>query len=115
MTLKVSRVAGGMRNVTLHCTGCIEHDLPLTPLDTGIVEGMKLTSLMWVIQEKMGLYLWWDKETLLMPLESRNSVRFDTGISAPYGWDGKMYLSSYLCNTPPSPMKAFLLVLDFDR
>lgn len=90
--------------------------MSLTPVDSGIKERMKLGSVLWVVQEKLGLNLYWDKETLLMPLESRNSIRLDTGYSAPEGWDGRMWLSSYGFSLPPlSKQKAFFLTLDFDR
>jgi hypothetical protein len=114
--LRISRVAGGQRNVTLHVTGVLtKGDLPLTPIDLGD-QGLKLTSLVWLVQEKLGLCLWWDKETELLPMESRNSVRFDTSLKPPEGWDGKLWLSSFNFSFGPSvAKKVFFVVLDFDR
>lgn len=116
--IKVNRVAGGQRNTTLHITGCIENDIPMTPVYTGTKETgtMKLGSILWVIQEKLGIYLWWNKEQLLMPLESRNAIRLDAGYVAPKDWDGNMYISSYnFAVEPRCKTKAFFLLLDFDR
>ena len=84
-------------------------------------KGLRLDSAVWAIQEKMGLYLWWEdpkgEEALVLPMESRNSVRFDEGIPSPRvenGWAGKMYLSSFRCEDGPLP-KGFFVLLDFDK
>jgi hypothetical protein len=82
-------------------------------------KGLRLDSAVWAVQEKMGLYLWWGKPdgegSLVMPMESRNSVRFDEGIPSPRiesGWKGILYLSSFNCQMVP---KGFFVLLDFDK
>lgn len=122
--LRISRVAGGQRNITLHVTGVLKGELELTPIDLEDeelqgkfdVKQAKLASLVWVIQEKLGLRLWWNEETPLLPMESRNAARFDNPIQPPKGWDGKLWLSSYHFDTEPrADEKWFFFTLDFDR
>jgi hypothetical protein len=116
--LEVVQAGGSQRNVTLNVRGLLTKEMPMTPISVKLeqVKGLKLASLVWAIQEKLGLYLWWDEETILLPLESRNSMRFDVGVPSPDGWNGTLYLSSYGFTLPPAAVqKAFFLVLDFDR
>ena len=110
-TLRVNMVAGSQRNYTVHVTGVITSEMTLTPVDLK-VNKLKLASLAWLVQEKLGLYLWWNKETVLLPMESRNAIRFDTSIVPPEGWDGKIWLSSFGF---VAPKKIFFLVMDFDK
>lgn len=113
LKLRVNKVAGSQRNFTLHITGVVLGEMPLTPIDVDSERSqLKLASLAWLIQEKMGLYLSWDKQTIMLPMESRNAIRFDTSIKAPDGWNGRIWLSSF-GYTPPQ--KVFFLVLDFDK
>ena len=85
-------------------------------------KGVRLDSIAWAIQEKMGMYLWWeddDKETsLILPLESRNGMRYDEGIPSPRidkGWTKRIWLSSFNTNIAPMGIKSFFLLLDFDK
>jgi hypothetical protein len=111
--LRVNKVAGGQRNHTYQITGVVTSELMLTPIDLGPIERpLKLASLSWLIQEKMGMYLWWDKETILLPMESRNTIKFDTSMKSPENWDGKMWISGF--GFVP-PKKVFFLILDFDK
>jgi hypothetical protein len=109
--IHVTQVGGRQRNVTFHVRGLLEDDLPLTPVDLGD-KTLKITSLLWAIQEKMGLYLWWDSNNLLLPMESRNAMRFDQALNAPANWNGVIYLSSFGW---AAPRKAFFLIMDFDK
>ena len=114
VNLRIRQVAGGGRNVTLHITGMLtKGDMPLTPIDLSVPEKSraKIASLVWLVQEKLGIYLWWNKETILLPMESRNTVRFDSPLNPPENWDGRMWLSSFGW---AAPCKAFFAVLDFD-
>lgn len=107
--VKVKQVAGGNRNVTYQIRGILSRDIA-EPIE--VAKGIKLSSAVWVVQEKMGLYLWWGPGDLIMPMESRNSVRFDTAIAPPDDWDGVLHLTSYNMG---EGKKGFLIVLDFDR
>jgi hypothetical protein len=94
-----------------------EGDLALTPIDLGKpheVARAKLANLLWVVQEKLVVYLYWRMsgyEDMIMPLESRNSVRLDPAMAAPEGWDGKLYLDT---RNWTGPQKLLFVVLDFD-
>lgn len=113
--LNIDKVAGGQRNVTLHITGVIEDELRLTPIDL-VDKELKIKSLVWMVQEKLGLQLWWDEERMMLPMESRNAVRFDTGLKPPAGWNGKLYVSSFNFKLPPvHKTKSFFIVMDLDR
>jgi len=113
--LKVTKVAGGQRNITIHVSGMIHEELQPTPIDIGD-KGAKLASLVWLIQEKLGFHLMWNLKDLLLPMESRNSVRFDSPLRPPEDWDGKMWIMSFNWGQPPvTESKAFFITLDFDR
>lgn len=110
----VNRVAGSAnsKNYTIHVSGTlIDSDLPLTFIDLGEKQ-LKLASLVWVVQEKLGLYLGWNEGTQFLPIESRNAVRFDTSIRPPEKWDGRIWLSSFGFSRPK---KVFFLTMDFDK
>jgi hypothetical protein len=116
--LRVSKVADGQKNFTLQITGVLRSEQKeLLEIQLGDNSSkLKLASLVWVVQEKLGLYLWWDKETPLIPMESRNSVRFDHALQPPEKWEGKMYVTSFNFEVGPlTDRKWFFLVLDFDR
>ena len=120
--IQIKQVIGGRRNVALHITGMLtEGDLELTPIDLdsenrleqGAKQRAKLSSLAWVVQEKLTLYLCWNKtvESLVMPLESRNSLRPEVNIAPPERWTGTMWITS---TGYTEPVKCFFIALDFD-
>jgi len=113
--LKVTKAAGGQRNITIHISGVIDEELPPTSIDIGD-KGAKLASLVWLIQEKLGFHLMWSPKDPLLPMESRNSVRFDSPLRPPEDWDGKMWIESFNCGIPIGiESQAFFITLDFDR
>jgi|SRR5580700_5274192 hypothetical protein len=113
--IRLKQVSGGRRNVTYQITGELGQELAFGELDLK-EKDIKLVSLLWVIQEKLGIILSWDKETPILPMESRNSVRLDVGLTPPEGWGGVIYLSSFNFSVPPTASwKHFFIVLDFDR
>jgi hypothetical protein len=121
----VQVIKDGPKNLSVLVRGLIRRDFKPTP----IVEldkltapregwkGLRLDSAVWAIQEKMGLYLWWeDGDGFVLPMESRNAMRFDEGISSPRienGWKGKVWLSSFKCDE--SRIMGFFVLLDFDK
>jgi hypothetical protein len=113
--ISVKKVIGGRRNVTLHITGMLsEGDLPLTPIDLGPaheVSRAKLSNLLWVVQEKLVVYLYWREPEVVMPLESRNFVKLDPAMPAPAEWDGRLFIDTY---NFVGPQKIFFIALDFD-
>jgi hypothetical protein len=97
-----------------------EGDLPLTPIDLDAdkhlrtVARAKLETLVWVVQEKLVVHLFWKcgaVDSFVMPLESRNSVKLEAAIAPPDDWDGKLYVQTE--NWAP-PGKTFFIVLGFD-
>jgi hypothetical protein len=113
--LKINQVAAGGRNVTYQIHGHAEKgELPPTPVQMS--KGLKLSSALWIVQEKLTLHLWWSEDDYLFPMESRNSARFDSCIKPPDEWNGIIYLSSSNWGVPPTPGgKRFFVILDFDR
>lgn len=127
-------IKDGEKNVSVLIKGILREDLKPTPaFDISKVrapregwKGLRLDSAVWMIQEKMGMMLWWDKpngeESMALVMESRNGVRYDEGVPSPRkekGWSGVLYLSSFVSagGTPPTGQvpKAFSILLDFDK
>lgn len=119
----------GQKNCSVLVKGFTKEDFePIPFLDITKLQapregwkGFRLDSAVWAIQEKMGLHLWWSKpegeEELVLPMESRNGIRFDTGLVSPRvdkGWGGVMYISSFRVSEIPGP-KSFMFVLELDK
>lgn len=102
-------VASSQRNVTIRLSGFIDNATPIV-IETKQAK-LKLTAIAWLIEEKMGFHLSWDPSGVLMPLESRNAMRFDQAIPCPEGWQGSLWLKPFKV-TPPM---AFFILLDFDK
>lgn len=103
-------VASSQRNATIRLSGIIDKVEPLEII-TGHSK-LKLTAISWLIEEKMGFWLCWDQESVLMPLESRNSMPFNQAIPCPADWQGSLWLKPFKVTTPPM---AFFILLDFDK
>jgi|SRR6185437_290910 len=111
----ISRVlADGARNHTIQFSGIMEKNVfdPKELMKWDRPYPPKIGSVLWLIQEKMGIHLWWDKETPLFPMESRNSMRFDTALQPPDGWKGVFYYDTF--GVVDSP-KHFMFILDIDK
>ncbi len=86
-------------------------------------KGIRIDSALWLLQEKLGIKLWWGDPTLksnleldkllIFPMESRNFIKLEDGISSPRVpvWDGKIYMTAVGADTP----KSFMFILDFDK
>lgn len=111
--IEISQRAAGQRNVTFNVWGRIESlDLPDIELNLG-AQGLKLSSLVWLIEEKMGLYLMQNREEVWIPMESRNSIRFDHGLPVA---GSTLWLRAF-ANSPlgENPKRSFFLIMDFDK
>ena len=123
-------IKDGAKNVSILVKGVLEENLKMTPIiDLEKLQmpsqgwkGLRLDSAVWAIQEKMGFHLWWDEcckeEHLVLPMESRNAMRFDEGIPSPRveaGWKGVIYLSSFRQDDPQGFRKWYFILLDFDK
>lgn len=104
-------VAKGQRNHTFRITGTVDDPKMIIEVKSSQPR-LKLTGAVWFIQEKMGFCLSWDKKSVLMPLESRNSVRFDQAIPCPEGWQGSLWLRPFKVT---ELAMAFFIILDFDK
>lgn len=129
--MEIQLIKDGAKNFSVMVKGWAQKDfnpIPIIDIEklakpTAGWKGVRLDSLTWAIQEKMGFHLWWEdgfKESdLILPLESRNSMRFDEGIPSPRvgdGWKRKIWLSSFKCLTnDPELAKHFFILLDFDK
>ena len=126
----IQTIKEGEKNFSVTVKGFVRDDFKRVPIidvekfkpPTSGWKGVRLDSVAWAIQEKMGMYLWWeddDKETsLILPLESRNGMRYDEGIPSPRikdGWTKKIWLSSFNTHIAPAGLKSFFLLLDFDK
>jgi len=132
--MKTEIIKEGEKNFSVLVKGILREELAPTPfLDISKLKapregwkGLRLDSALWVIQEKLGIMLWWEKPngegSLCLPMESRNGVRYDEGVPSPRkanDWSGVLYLSSFVSHggSPPSTQqpKAFSILLDFDK
>jgi hypothetical protein len=113
MAIKVITTAHGSRNIAIEMSGFLtsnEHDGRMFKLHKFEEHSLKVSAVLFLIQEKGGLHLWWDKDNLLLPLESRGSFKLDARRS-PEGWDGQLWGSAFKIDEP----KGFLVILDFDK
>lgn len=128
MSVNSKVLADGRRNATVRVTGVLESDISSKPIeifDVSKLEGghqrVKLMSALWLVQEKLGLRLWWGPgkfalDNMLFVCESRNSVRFDNGVPAPgETWDGKIWMDTFGFDSNSVSPKLFTLILDFDK
>ena len=111
--IKISQRAAGQRNVTFNVWGTVSaFGDPDIEVDLG-VKGLKLSSLVWLIEEKMGLYVCQKSGEVWIPMESRNSIRFDHGLPVE---EDKLLLRPFTNTGGESPMeRSFFLVMDFDK
>lgn len=110
--MKIEQAAGGQRNVTFRLSGILT-SIEQFELKTGYTQ-LKLASLAWLIEEKHEMYLGWSYDTILLPMESRNSLKLANGIPSPKGWDGSLWLTPMKIGEQDLP-KAFFIILDFDK
>jgi hypothetical protein len=122
--------ADGERNASISVTGTFLIDEPeivildikkhLTPVPP---KGVKIENLVWLLQEKLTLLLFWGTTEFILPMESRNYVRFDRGIQSPHldKWDGTLRVTASNVQNPNnydrinfSP-KYFTIILDLDK
>lgn len=111
-------LADGSKNYMVSVTGALDRDLAdsHTILDVSTLgRRLKLESAVWLIQEKMGLVLWWGKGTQLFPMESRNALKLERGLDSPNDWDGTMQITSFGFDSNTLTPKRFWFILDFDK
>jgi hypothetical protein len=111
--IKISQRAAGQRNVTFNVWGTVSvFNAEDIEVELG-VKGLKLSSLVWLIEEKMGLYVCQKSGEVWIPMESRNSIRFDHGL--PVEEDQLLLRPFTNTGVEPSMEHSFFLVMDFDK
>ena len=113
----------GQKNVLILVTG----EIPST--DSGLVKeftavefsklagspkGLRLDTVIWLIEEKAGLQFWWAGEafeSFLLPMESRNHLRFDRPLDSPPGTTHVLIKPGKSESGP----RMFMLLLDFSK
>lgn len=123
----------GARNARLVVTGVLSADLGPTPvidLESLKCEKVKVESAVWIVQEKLGILLWWGvgeaepvapritEGNLLWVMESRNAVRFDHGLDSPRPtekWDRKLWMRTFGFDSNAESPKHFMFTLDLDK
>lgn len=129
MTILSRTLGDGARNVQVLVTGVLESDCgPTEIVDLDVLAGspkaVKVTSALWIIQEKMGLRVCWGvgtvptPENLIFVAESRNSLRFQDGLTStklPSSWTRKIWINSYGFDSNAYTPKCFTLLIDLDK
>jgi hypothetical protein len=111
------------KSFTVRVTGSASGELiPVAVIDLSdreTLKGLRFDRATWLIQEKMGLSLWWSESKepseLLLVMESRNSVSYSPGLNPPEGWGKKIYLRSFGISRVPELPALFCFTLDFDK
>jgi hypothetical protein len=118
MLIKIS--PDGDKNCLLTLSGFVAKDFPVREILSfkklkNAPRALRLDSILFVIQEKMGFNLWWwmDEPQLIMPLESRGYFDFEKvqSLHSPPGATG-LGLSSFKGPKSTEPEQSFLLMLD---
>lgn len=125
MELNVKLLGDASKNVGLWVRGLVDGAIaePMLILDTKKLaldphgkqlRTLSLVSALWTLQEKLGFYVWTSQErkpeSLLLVMESRNSIRFDRDMPLD-GWKGQLFLEPFNAAGP----KWFWFQLEFDK
>lgn len=108
----------GHKNCQITVSGILQSDLDVRPILLFSAlqpppRSIRLDGVLFELEEKMGLYLWWMYESLpptfILPLESRGQLNFEgmQGLHSPQGCIG-LGLSTFKVDTP----KGMLLMID---
>ena len=119
--IKLVIACDGPKNAVLQLTGKLTKDIPITDVFTldqltePTPKAVRIESVTFAIQEKMGFLLYWKTlkgYELILPLESRGYFNFEPlqGYHSPKDLVG-MAIESFGCAAP----KSFLLCLDLTK
>lgn len=121
---RTTLVADGSRNASVHVVGAYWDPLPLCVFDAQKhfkeAKRIKIESLVWLLQEKLTLLLYWshpDENDFMLPMESRNYVRFDRGLESPKTWNGELWVKPENIKRSEEDTldKHFMFILDLDK
>ena len=113
MSIKVKFPADGGKNLTVQVTGVIDKDLEFQVLFKA-ERRFRIDSVLFSLQEKMGVLLWWDEKNLILPLESRGYFSFVCPITPDDKWEKTLYISTLGVEVGPCP-KHFYFTLDCEK
>jgi hypothetical protein len=111
----------GMKNAVLQVSGSIDKDItearPILKLNelSGSPKTLRIESLVFALQEKMGIILWWKDEegmTPILPVEGKGGLDFSVmqGIHGPKTLEG-IYITTFGVDK----LKYMLLTLDLTK
>ena len=112
-------VTNGAKGTILRVSGVIDKAQPAQDLFTfeelNSPTGLRLDSVVFALQEKMGVILWWktpEGGILMMPLESRGRLDWEAvgALQSPNGASGIM-MSTFKVDEP----KVFTFIMDFTK
>jgi len=125
MAFQTRILSDSSKNVKIQVRGFFTEDLvePAVVLDldklTSAPRGLRIDSFWWLLEEKMGIRLWWSPGQLLLPMESRNAFRPDLPFSstslASDSWDRKIWMTSHSINSGITKSKYFVFGLDAEK
>lgn len=117
MTISSRILGSGERNHSLIVKGILEDDFnELTPILKWEGERPpKIVSILWVIQEKLGIHLWWGKDDPFITMESRNGFSPVRQITPPDGWEGTLYMTAYGVKSNEYLPKHFWFTIEIDK
>lgn len=127
-------LTSGNRNARILVTGILECNLgpqKIVRLEDLNCDALKIESAVWMLQEKLGLRLWWGQGDMvegypepsvynfIFVMESRNGVKFEQGLNSPTRtekWDRCIWMDSFnFALAPEAKHKHFTFMLDFDK
>jgi hypothetical protein len=110
-------IRGGARNCRVTVSGFLYPDIPPTPLVLfanleGKPKTVRLDGIIFAVQEKAGINLWWlgeDENRLILPVESRGYFNFEGVMTLPSPEGAKgIQMTTFKVDEP----KSFLMMLD---
>lgn len=120
--ITTSIISDGNKNASILIKGFVTADIidPMVVLDLDKLKdtpkNIRIDGLWWLIEEKLGLRLWWSPGHILVPMESRNSLRPDNPLAGPSGnWDRKILLTTHDAKSGSTPIKYFIVSLDLEK
>ena len=113
-----SGVSGsGSRNHLVVVKGTLEEDLkdPVEVMKWDLPSPPKIQSIAWLVQEKMGLVLWWDEGEDFIVMESRNLFVPPQAIVPPANWGKSLRLTSFGVKSNEYFPKRFWFCINIDK
>ena len=121
MEIQTRILGSGARNHSLVVKGILDSDIvEPQPIMVWTQEFKpKIVQLHWIVQEKMGLRLWWEEdegiESSFITMESRNVFKPPVAVVPPDGWGNRLFLTSFGIDSNPYVPKHFWLAIDIDK